>query len=310
VDGTVTGDLIAFVRQITIRGTVKGNVISFARRVELEGTVEGSLIGFTASLHTRADVARNIYTFARTVDIAADARAGENVTIFASESNIEGAIGKDAYAGVGSINVRETARIGGNPVARANRSENIRIAPGARIGGNTDIRTPQPGPSRYATLSFYVWQIIWLTAALLTGLALFWIFPCLSQVSFSSSRELLLSAGAGFLSFVGLPLASLLAAITVVGLPLGLIGFACWIVASYTAKIVVAGFVGRSLVRDNSSSQPATALLLLAGLVPIFVAINLPYVGSLINFLLTLLGLGALAIGIYQWPRWRSATAA
>jgi len=84
---------------------------------------------------------------------------------------------------------------------------------------------------------------------------------------------------------------------------------ACWLVAIYFAKIVVACFVGRSLL-EKSDTHASTALVLLAGLVPIFIAINLPYVGALVNFLLIILGLGMLVVRAFQTTGWGSAQAA
>jgi len=55
------------------------------------------------------------------------------------------------------------------------------------------------------------------------------------------------------------------AEITLVGLPLSLIVLCCWFVAGYTAKIVVAGFLGRSLL--GITADTSKALVLLAGLV-------------------------------------------
>jgi anti-sigma factor RsiW len=310
IDGTVTGDLVAFTREVIIRGTVKGSVISFARRVEIEGTVEGSVVGFAESVRARGEVAHNIYAFAKNVNVDAGAQVGENLTMFASESDIDGAIGKDAYAWVGSIGVSDRASIGRNLFARVGRRGSAQVASGATVGGFTDIRNPQPAPSRYVRLSFYVWQIIWLTGSFLSGLALFWMFPALSRASFANTQELLVSAGVGFLTFVALPIAAVLAAITLVGLPLGMIALAGWGVAVYAAKIVVAAFLGQSLLGAGSNPASPTALVLLAGLVPIFIATNLPYIGGVINFLLVLVGLGAIAIGAYRELRWRTAPAA
>lgn len=311
IDGTVTGDLVAFVRDLTIRGTVKGNVISFARRVELDGTVEGSVIGFAQSIYTRGQADHNIYAFAQTTDIASDARVGDNAMIFASSANIEGTVGKDVNTWVaGSMNVSGTADIGGSLTANVLRAESAYIAPEASIRGTTDIRTAPPSPSPYVTMSFYLWQTIRLTAAFLTGLVLMWIFPALSRVSFDTTRELLLSAGVGFVTLIALPIVALIAAVTVVGLPLGLITLAGWLATLYAAKIVVAGFLGRSLVRSEGTAPTSTALALLVGLLLVAIAVNLPYVGGLVNFLLTLLGLGAIAFKVYQMPRWQSAQAA
>src|SRR5262249_48444756 len=157
--------------------------------------------------------------------------------------------------------------------------------------------------------SFYVWQTIWLTAAFLAGLLLFWIVPALSRLRPATVRDLLASAGVGLLALVGLPVVALIAAVTLIGLPLGLIALACWLIAMYFAKIVVAGFLGRSLLEKNDT-HASTALVLLAGLVPIFIAINLPYVGGLVNFLLIVLGLGMLVLRAFQTTGSRSIQAA
>src|SRR5262245_7958349 len=309
VEGTVTGDLIAFARQVTIRGRVKGNVISFAQHVELEGTVEGSVFGFAQSLDTRGQVGHNVYAFAQAADMSRDSHVAENVIVFAGESTLEGTIGKDAYARAASIQVSAPARINGSFTARVSRPESARIEPGAVIAGKTDVQSPSPGPSKYSTVSFYVWQTIWLAAAFLAGLLLFWISPSLSRLSLATTRDLLASAGVGLVVLFGLPIAAIIAAVTLIGLPLGLIAFGCWLVAMYFAKIVVAGFLGRSLLEKNDT-HASTALILLAGLVPIFIAINLPYVGPLLNFLLIVLGLGMLVVRAFQMTGWRSAQAA
>jgi predicted anti-sigma-YlaC factor YlaD/cytoskeletal protein CcmA (bactofilin family) len=310
VDGVVTGDVIAFVRKVTIHGTVKGNLVAFAQRVEIEGTVEGSVMGLAQSVQTRGKVAHNIYALAQTTSIGRDARVDGNAMALASECEIEGAVGKDAFVAARSVNVLAPARIGGNFSARVNNSANVNIESGATIGGRTDVRASQAGTGRYSTLSFYVWQTIWLAAAFLTGLAAIWLVPALSRVSLNTSRELLLSAGVGFLTMIATPIAAIVAAITVIGLPLGLITLTVWLIAVYLAKIVIAGFLGRSLLASSGDVQPPTTLMLLAGLVPIFVAVNLPYVGGLINFLLVMLGLGALVMKAYQMPRWRAPQAA
>jgi hypothetical protein len=120
---------------------------------------------------------------------------------------------------------------------------------------------------------------------------------------------MLASAGVGFIVLVGIPIAAIIAAVTLIGLPLGLIALACWLVAIYFAKIIVAGFLGRSLL-EKSDTHASTALVLLAGLVPIFIAINLPYVGGLVNFLLIVLGLGMLVLRAFQTSGWGSVQAA
>src|SRR5262249_7988196 len=147
--------------------------------------------------------------------VSRDAQVGENATVFASESTIEGNIHKDAFVRSGSVTVPAAARIDGNFNARGGQN-NIYISPEAKIGGRRDIQNPPPAPApaKFSTASFYAWQAIWLVAALITGLVLFRIAPSLSNVSLGSSRELLMSVGVGFLALVALPIAAVIAAIT------------------------------------------------------------------------------------------------
>jgi Putative zinc-finger len=308
IDGTVNGDLIALGRQVTIRGTVKGNVFSLAQRVEVEGTVEGNVIGAAQSVQVRGHVGRNVYGFGQTVGIARGTTIDQNAMVFGAESDIDGTIGKDVIAGAGSINVGAPAKIGGTFTARVGRNQDVRIAPGATITGATNIQTTPPAPSRYSTASFYVWQTIWLTGALLTGLVLFWLVPGLSRATFDGTAELLASVGIGFLTLVATPIAAVVAGITLIGLPLGMILFVCWLLACYLAKIVVAGFVGRSLL-SGSNAQPI-ALILLVGLALIVIAINIPFVGPLINLFLIMIGLGVIVMKTYRSPRFHPAHAA
>jgi hypothetical protein len=60
------------------------------------------------------------------------------------------------------------------------------------------------------------------------------------------------------------------------------------------STIIVAEFIGRSMTQNTG------AVALLAGLLIVIVAVNLPWIGGLINFLLCLLGLGALVITVYR----------
>lgn len=321
IDGTVTGDLIAFARNITVRGTVKGNVFSFARRVEVDGTVEGSIAGIGQIVQSDGQVARNLYAFGQTVSIGKSGNVGGDAMMFGESPIINGTIGRDAstfgdstdvLGNVGRnliarsdrLSVLGNARIGGDLTAYVRRNENIRIDSSATIVGKRTIELRRQ-PNKYATSSFYIWQAIWLAAAFVTGLVMFSLVPPLARVSLDTGTALLTAGGIGFLALVATPIAAVIVGITLIGLPIGLVALALWLIALYLAKIVIAQFLGRALMRDQGDRTPSMALGLLAGLVLIFVAVNLPYVGAVINFLLIILGLGTLIISLYQLPRWR-----
>ena len=61
----------------------------------------------------------------------------------------------------------------------------------------------------------------------------------------------------------------------------------------YLSKIVVAQIIGRELF-GASGTQPHPAATLIAGVVVVIIAINLPLLGGIVNLVLTLLGFGML----------------
>jgi cytoskeletal protein CcmA (bactofilin family) len=317
VEGTVNGDLIALSRNVRVKGTVKGNVITFAERTEIDGDVEGSVVGTGGFVEVRGKIVGNLYGFAGSVVIGENARIDGNASMLIGEATLEGAVGKDfnaysaaigwenrgfkynLFSGGGAVQVLPHASVGRNLVVKVDKKENAAIDPAATVGGRTDIRVTVPLPSKFATASFYLWQTIWLAAAFLAGLILLKAVPALGKIQLDTGRELLMTAGLGLVTAVVPPVAAVIIGLTLVGLPLGLMTVGVWIAALYLSKIVIAAFLGRSLIARNNVEPPAP-LLLLTGLAPVFIAANLPYVGSVINFLLILLGLGTLSTTAYR----------
>jgi len=111
------------------------------------------------------------------------------------------------------------------------------------------------------------------------------------------------TAGLGLLVLT-VPIVALITAFTLVGLPLALIALAAWILALYLAKIVLGATVGRMLLPDRE----AITVPLLVGLAIVLVAGNLPWIGGIVGFVLTLVGLGLLAQ--YVWKAVNTSRAA
>ena len=145
----------------------------------------------------------------------------------------------------------------------------------------------------YLTTGFYVRQIVRIGAAFLVGLLLFWVFPTLRNLSLPSAGTALRSTGIGFVAAIVLPVAAIVACITVVGIPIGILTLIGGAIGLYLSKIVVAQIIGRELF-GASGTQPHPAATLIAGLVVVIIAINLPLLGGIVNLVLTLLGFGML----------------
>ncbi len=312
VDGTINGDLIALGREVTVRGNVTGNLVTAAQLVTIEGTIGGTVVGGAETLSlTNARVGRDLYGAGNRVAITAgtnvsgnavaagstvalDGRVGIDFKGFGRMINVSGAVEGDAEAHADSIAVQSTARIGGNLTGHVDEAGDLDVAAGAVIGGNVDeqIDERQRGArrNRYVTVGYYVDQIVRLGASFLTGLLLFWLFPVLRSVS-PDATAVARSAAIGLAAAVTMPVAALILCVTVIGLPLGVLTFVAGAVALYFSKIVVAEIIGRTILR-GAESPPHFAAALITGLIVVIVAINLPFVGGVVNFALTLVGLG------------------
>ena len=132
------------------------------------------------------------------------------------------------------------------------------------------------------------------------GLLLYWIVPGMRRISLSTSRALLTSGGIGFLAAVAAPIAAIILAITLIGIPVALLLVVLWLLGLYLAKIVIAKCIGSAILGSKNNGLSSTLLPLLLGLVIVIIAVNLPYIGGVLNFLLMITGLGALVMTIYR----------
>ena len=131
-------------------------------------------------------------------------------------------------------------------------------------------------------------------AANLIGWLIFTLTPSLGRVELGDGKEGIKTAGIGFLVLVTVPIVAVIIAITVVGLPLSFITIMAWLTAWYLAKIVLAHLIGRSVLAGRSD-KPSLVFVLFIGLIIVSIAINLPFLGGVLNLLATILGLGLMA---------------
>ncbi len=316
INGTVTGDLIAFARNVEIQGTVQGNVISFAQRIEVSGNVEGDIIGFGQHIRADGQTGRNLWGFGQSVTVGKDARLNHNAVMFASNAYINGEIGRDAMVYAASLDasnqigrdlrfrgnalsLRSPLTVGRNLDSLTESAKYVQIDPGVSIGGNRKVEIKQAEPSRYLKFSFYTRQALRLGGGFLMGILLFWLLPRMRRISLSTAKALLTSGGIGFVVAAAAPIAAIILAITLIGIPVALLLIMLWLLGLYLAKVVIAKCIGSAILGERGEGLTATLLPLLLGLIIVIIAVNLPYVGGILNFILMLTGFGALVIAVY-----------
>lgn len=315
LDGVVTGNVLAIGRRVSVKGTVKGDLVTLARRVDIDGSVEGNILDFSEDFTARGPVALSLHAFAKNVGVEREARIQGDAIIFSQEADFEGQVGRDVLAFTGLTNLRGNvarnatawtrrlrveapARVGGDLMAHVDKPEQVSVDSGATIVGKTVTQLGDKGKasgrrSRYSRPSFYLWKVIWLAAAFLTGLVLQRLLPSLFPPAFGDSSSVGKAVGVGFLALAAPPVAVVILALTLVGLPLALLILGLWVASLYLSGVVVGAPLGRLLLGRRDAPPPPFALALVVGLLVVTVATSIPYVGGIARLIVLLLGLGA-----------------
>lgn len=319
VNGSVLDDLLAAGNQVTIRGRVGESASLAGSTVDISGAVDGNLRAVGGTLEISGKIGRNATVAGGTVvvsrgaSILRDLQVGAgtvrisgntdgNVRIGGGQVNLDGEIGGNARIDAAKLVIGPRAVIRGNLVyASPQRAE---IDPAAQILGDVVFREKvvrEKEPSRYWKLSLW---LLCLTGIYAVGCLLLAIAP----VSVRGTTDKL--AGSPWLSLLlGLILIAVLPALiaialaTVIGIPLGLILLAMYLIVLYISRVFVGLAIGRFIVRKLSKSEKSPYIMLLVGLIILWALLAIPICGRLIHVIAILFGLGAIALSRYAQIR-------
>ena len=282
------------------------------------GAVAGDLRAFASAATLAGEVAGNAFVYAKGLQLATNAVVRGDAALFGTDLICEGAVGGDARIFARSVTLGGTW--GGNVRVDA---EEIRVAPGTRIAGDLVYGAPKPlalDPSvavggkvtaaarsapapepRRARFALHGYLFL---AALLVGMPFVGFCPltaggAVRQLRTAPFRALLAGLAALFL---GPPLIAI-AFSTFVGIPLALLLAALYAVLFYLSHVVVALWLGHALLRAPGPQTLGRVLSALAvGLFILYFAAALPGVGAFLFFPVLVLGAGALARAALQRP--------
>lgn len=307
VTGVISGNLITLADNVTISGSVGGTTVSLADSIAFEGAkIAGDLwlAGDAVKLDSNSEIRGNLASFGSSIVIGA--KVSKDMLIAAERAVLSGEIGGDLNIGTKHISLLDNTRVEGNLTYRTATQDGLVLGDDVTIRGEIDYQgKPRnfQARSRFDSHNFYLWELLWFVGAFVVGWLVFTLTPSLGRIELGGGKESITTAGLGFLVLVTVPIVAIIIAITVVGLPLSFITIMAWLTAWYLAKIVIAHLVGRSVLASRSD-DPGLALALFVGLIIVTIAINLPFLGGVINLLATVLGLGLM---VQFWLHRRSS---
>ncbi|SEO98144.1 protein CcmA, bactofilin family [Halogranum amylolyticum] len=307
---TVSGDLDATGGTVLVLGTVDGDLEAVGGTVVVSGTVTGDVQAIAGSVTIEGDVDGSVDALGGSVLVRDGARIGGSLEAAAGAIQLDGEVVGNARLGGDEVTLGPTAVVGGNLEYDA---ETFDVAPGASVAGTTtrnddlsfNVGSPFAGGVDFAvpTIPPVVVVAYGFLANLLLGAVLLLAAPRFAeQVVDVGTNRALQSGGVGLLTLVGVPVVLVILLLTIVGIPLSLLGFVVFAFALWVGQVFGAYLVGTKALDLADRSSRWGALLL--GLLALAALELLPFgLGGVVSFVVLLLGLGALALALYERSR-------
>jgi len=317
IDGTVDGDLFFFGQSIDISGHIKGDAIIFAQSVRINGQIDGNIRSFANNLTITGTVSKNVLTFNEVVNLDSAGKIDGSLTAFSQSVGIDGHLGRDLLLMAGETTISGTVdgeiQVKGRTMSIGSSAQvagpihyqgdnPASVSSGAKLASPV-VFTKRRHESQYAEGHYYVWRIIWTAAFVLFGLVLFLLLPKFAAETVSAGERFGAPVGLGVLVFFGVPIAAVIACVTVVGIPLGVLTLGIWLLGVFTAEIVVGTVIGNWIL-----GKPADTWGLIGRMAAGFVIVRIVYtplahvhvIGPLVGLGIWIWGMGSIALALYN----------
>ncbi|MFB6155704.1 MAG: polymer-forming cytoskeletal protein [Haloferacaceae archaeon] len=306
---THTGDLVATAGTVIVAGTVDGNLDVTAGTVVVSGTVTGDVSGAAGSVTIDGDVGGDVAVAGGSVVLGRGATVGGTMEVGAGSVRVDGTVRGDLRVGAEDVVLGPTASVGGNVEYD---SQNFDAAPGATVGGTVrqvdDVgftAVPRYGiPFGGFAVPRGTFAVYGFLVNLLLGAVLLVLLPGFSRrVTEFGTGEAAKSGVVGLLSLVGVPVVLVILLVTIIGIPLSLAGLFVYLLALWAASVYGALVLGTWLLSLVDVESRGGGLFL--GLLLVALAALIPF-GELLQFVVLLVGLGALVLAL--WGRSASSS--
>lgn len=297
-DQVIEGDFFAVGELVEVNGTVNGDLYAAGEKVSVDGTVNGDVLAAGGKVHISGNVLQDVRVAGG--EVVVSGTVGRNITVFAgtfntlSSSEIQGNI--TAWTGQATID----GPVQGNLVLTAGQES---MGPQGTINGDV-TRTPFPIHKKEiqdSSKDFALFlKIISFLSILITGLLFIHLFPAFNKNAFHVlQKKPLKSFVLGVILCISIPFVVISLLITLVGIPIGLILGALYMMLLYISSIPPLYYVGQKIL-EKLEKDPHDAWVFVTGLISITILSFIPVISAITSCLVLLLGVGSLTIALKQ----------
>jgi|GEM_PF-822892 len=332
VDGNVDGDLFCAGQNITVNGDIDGDILCAGQTITINGRVNGDVRTAAQSvIFSTGQVVRNVTAFAQDVfmrsrsavrgEVGVGAQnfeltesvIGKDLTGGAETATINGGIGGDVRFEVDQLTLGPEATIAGS--LQYGSDNDAIISENATVSGTISKTAPMKPENdrveRRVERTRDSFSLVGLLSKLvfygLLAFVLLNLFPkYTARISDVLRNDVGKSVGFGFLSLFVIPMLLLLLTITIIGIPVAVLGFLAWMTLMFVARIYIIPLVGDWTLGQLKYKEKTPLLSVIVGTVVTVVLLKVPFVGGLLAFLAMLWSFGAMILTLPQFSHFRS----
>lgn len=290
----VSGDVTATGGTVVVESgaTVDGDLTAYAGRITVEenATVTGQLRAYGGTVVVRGTVGDNAVAYGGRITVTETGVVRGSLGAIAGRATVAGTVRGDVTGGV-QVTLAPTARITGSVIYQGSLDDRgATVEEGIRKAAELSLLPTIPQP----LLVLYL-----LLADALLGAVLLVAVPRFTwSGTNTATAEPGRTAVAGLLAAVVVALLAVVAALTVVGIPLALALLALVGVGLWVGSVLGRLALGSALIglADPDDDHPWAALAL--GLVVVAALSLVPYLGPVVRLAVALLGLGVVVLGL------------
>lgn len=310
IDGNVSGDIICAGQTLTINGSVGGDIICAGQTIVIANNVVGSVRAAGQTVQIKGGVARNVTVAGQTIILDSEIRgemlfAGRKAVINGKISNdalgmaesvlIKGEIGGDAEFIDSNLSLEKNALVFGN-LTYSGASQAV-IQDGAKVLGtikrniiaDKPTKEEKSRPKTEISGAFKGFAIQLVCALLF----IYFFRNYTGKVADMIISRPKLSIGWGVIFLFFTPVIALAFAITIIGLPVGLLMILLYLSAIFFSVVFAGLALGRKVIRRYwKSKQDSLFWQALLGIALLWVLFLIPAIGTIIIFIAIIWGLG------------------
>lgn len=305
IDYIVDGNLFVMANTVTIDSQIGGDAFIMAKNIIINDNayIFSNLFAMAESVEVKG-VVYDVYALTNNFNISGG-YIYRDAKISCKTLNVNGSIGRNAFVSCSSINFNTDGNDKGTIYGNLTYSAPSEFNFGDKnvVNGTIDYKAPKVSPEKSVgeIIAGYIFDLgCFLTFVIIIWLVCLWLAPkFLANTNNFVGKKTLNVLGTGLLTLIAVPIACIILLLLQLTSSISLLTIAIYVLALIIARsifTIVANNYLCSKLNINKNSG-IFGMLIVSGII-VWVISELPYIGGIVAFVISVLGLGVLISSI------------